>query len=58
LSKWVDALEFVPDSVTDIYGYMSNYFAGHAPRSARDLQEMLGIESVDPDMLGEQMRLL
>jgi uncharacterized protein YecE (DUF72 family) len=58
LGKWVDAIQFVPDSVTDIYGYMSNYFAGHAPRSARDLQEMLGLESIDPDMLGEQMRLL
>jgi hypothetical protein len=37
---------------------VSNFFAGHAPRSARDIQEMLGQESVDPDMLGEQMRLL
>jgi hypothetical protein len=47
----------VPDGVRDVYGYMSNYFAGHAPRSAKDLQEMLGVDSVDPDTLGEQMRL-
>ncbi|HEY5086941.1 MAG TPA: DUF72 domain-containing protein [Gemmatimonadaceae bacterium] len=57
LAKWVEALENLPETVTDLYGYVSNYFAGHAPRSARDLQEMLGLESVDPEMLGEQMRL-
>lgn len=58
LRKWAAAMEFVPDSVTRIYGYVSNYFAGHAPRSARDMQELLGQEPMDPDMLGEQMRLL
>ncbi len=57
LAKWVESVETLPHSITDVYGYMSNYFAGHAPRSARDLQEMLGIASVEPEMLGEQMRL-
>lgn len=57
MRKWVEAIAAVPDSVGDIYGYTSNYFAGHAPRSARDLQELLGIGSIDPDMLGDQMRL-
>ncbi len=57
LARWVEAIQNAPQSVTDVYGYMSNYFAGHAPRSARDLEEMLGLESVDPEMLGEQMRL-
>lgn len=57
LSKWVVAMDGIPDSVTDVYGYTSNFFAGHAPRSARDVQDMLGLESVDPEMLGEQMRL-
>lgn len=57
LARWVESIESVPVGVTDVYGYMSNYFAGHAPRSARDLAEMLGLETVDPEMLGEQMRL-
>jgi len=57
LTKWVESMESLPDSITDVYCYMSNYFAGHAPRSARDLQEMLGVVPVDPGMLGEQMRL-
>lgn len=57
LAKWSEAVERVPSTITDIYGYTSNYFAGHAPRSARDIQEMLGLDAVDPEMLGEQMRL-
>jgi uncharacterized protein YecE (DUF72 family) len=58
LELWAAAIEKVPDSVSDVYGYMSNYFAGHAPRSAKDLQEILGLGSVDPETLGEQIRLL
>ncbi len=57
LARWADAIEAAPPSVTDIYAYTSNYFAGHAPRSARDLQELVGLTPVDPEMLGEQMRL-
>ncbi|MDQ2889943.1 MAG: DUF72 domain-containing protein [Gemmatimonadota bacterium] len=56
-ARWVEAMQDVPEGVIDIYGYMSNYFAGHAPRSARELQELLGVGSVDPEMLGDQMRL-
>lgn len=57
LARWVAAMEDVPETVADVYGYLSNYFAGHAPRSARELQEMLGAEPVDPEMLSDQMRL-
>ncbi|MGI9090705.1 MAG: DUF72 domain-containing protein [Gemmatimonadaceae bacterium] len=57
LARWSEAIADIPESVTDVYAYTSNYFAGHAPRSARDIQEMLGVPSVDPEMLGEQMRL-
>ncbi|MEO8946243.1 MAG: DUF72 domain-containing protein [Gemmatimonadaceae bacterium] len=57
LTKWVESIEQFPPSITDAYCYMSNYFAGHAPRSARDVQELFGVATVDPEMLGEQMRL-
>ncbi|HEV2641621.1 MAG TPA: DUF72 domain-containing protein [Candidatus Elarobacter sp.] len=57
LALWSEAILDLPDSVTEVYGYTSNYYAGHAPRTARDIQEMLGMRTVDPDMLGDQMRL-
>ncbi len=57
LARWSEAIGNMPRSVTDVYAYSSNFFAGHAPRTARDIQEMLGIPTVDPEMLGEQMRL-
>lgn len=58
VTRWADVIEnHVPISVTDVYGYTSNYFAGHAPASARDLQESLKLRVVDPDLLGEQIRL-
>ena len=46
------------ERVDQIYGYVSNYYAGHAPRSARDLQALLGLPHVDPELLGDQIRLL
>lgn len=57
LWRWSEAIGNMPESVTDIYGYTSNFFAGHAPATARQVQEMLGLDAVDPDTLGEQLRL-
>jgi uncharacterized protein YecE (DUF72 family) len=57
LGQWREAVGVLTHRVGAIYGYVSNYFAGHAPRSARDVQHVLGLPSVDPDLLGEQMRL-
>jgi hypothetical protein len=37
---------------------MGNHFAGHAPASARALQEMLGQVPVPPENLGDQLILL
>ncbi len=55
--QWREAIDGLTMQVDSIYGYVSNYFAGHAPRSARDMQHVLGLPSVDPDQLGEQMQL-
>jgi uncharacterized protein YecE (DUF72 family) len=58
LRLWRDAIRELATRVDVVYGYMSNFFAGHAPKNARDMQELLGIPNVDPELLGEQIRLL
>ena len=57
MEEWAHALATVPDSVTDIYGYVNNHFAGHSPESARQLQRLLGQRPVEPHEMGEQMSL-
>jgi uncharacterized protein YecE (DUF72 family) len=41
----------------DVFGYVNNEFAGHAPESARALQRLAGQQPADPSQLGEQMSL-
>jgi uncharacterized protein YecE (DUF72 family) len=57
LEAWALALATVPQSVTDVYGYVNNHFAGHSPESARQLQRLLGQRVVEPSDMGEQMSL-
>lgn len=57
LTRWATALAGAPPAVRAIYGYTSNFFAGHAPASARDVQQLLGIPVTPPDALGEQFSL-
>ena len=60
LDAWaraVAALAAAGDGRT-VYGYTSNYFAGHAPESARDLQRRLGQRPVAPGELAVQLPLL
>ena len=40
-----------------VYAYSSNYYAGHAPQTARDAQTAVGQRPVAPDTLGTQMSL-
>ena len=57
LEAWALALATVPASVTNVYGYVNNHFAGHSPDSARHLQRLLGQRTVEPSEMGEQMSL-
>ncbi|MEO5588302.1 MAG: DUF72 domain-containing protein [Gemmatimonadaceae bacterium] len=57
VESWVKAIEAVPDSVRDVYGFVANHFSGHSPSTARDIQYQLGQRPVDPDTLGEQLSL-
>jgi uncharacterized protein YecE (DUF72 family) len=57
LAVWADAIRRLQGRVKTVYAYMSNFFAGHAPASARMLQELMGQAPVAPEQLGDQLLL-
>ena len=57
LAAWAAVLPALAKRVRTAYGYINNHFAGHSPASLRDLQQRLGIPTVAPEDLGEQMSL-
>lgn len=57
LEAWSAALCPPSGPGRDVFGYLSNHFAGHAPESARMLQRLLSQPAVEPEQLGEQMSL-
>jgi uncharacterized protein YecE (DUF72 family) len=54
---WAEALQRAAARGTETFAYFSNYWAGHAPGSAREMQRRLGQSPVDPGELGEQTSL-
>jgi uncharacterized protein YecE (DUF72 family) len=49
LDAWTKALKDARDTVDEIFGYVSDDYAGHAPGTVRDLLARLG-ESAPPDI--------
>ncbi|HEY0778469.1 MAG TPA: DUF72 domain-containing protein [Gemmatirosa sp.] len=58
LDVWADVLRALTRATEGVYGFVNNHFAGHSPQSVRDLQHRLGLRSVRPEELGEQLTLL
>ncbi len=58
LDAWADVLRALAPATEGVYGFVNNHFAGHSPQSVRDLQRRLGLRSVRPEELGEQLTLL
>lgn len=54
---WAAVLRRLPARGVQVYGYVSNYWSGHAPASGRALQRLLGEPVVEPRELGEQTSL-
>ncbi|HEX7240127.1 MAG TPA: DUF72 domain-containing protein [Longimicrobiaceae bacterium] len=54
---WAETLRKLPERGLDVFGFFSNFWAGHAPGSAREMQRLLGQPCVDPRDLGEQTTL-
>jgi uncharacterized protein YecE (DUF72 family) len=57
IELWAEAVKRLSGGVATVFGYVSNYFAGHAPASARMIQQRLGLTSVPPERLGDQLLL-
>ena len=57
LESWAGALWPQAERGRQVYGFVNNEFAGHAPESARTLQRLAGHTVVEPEHLGEQMSL-
>jgi uncharacterized protein YecE (DUF72 family) len=57
LERWAAAIIAITRSMSAVYGYVNNHFAGHSPASARQLQRLIGQRPVEPGELGEQMNL-
>ncbi len=57
MELWAGVLLALAEKGFDVYGYVSNHFAGHSPSSVRDLQRLVGQRPVEPEQIGEQMSL-
>lgn len=57
LETWARVIGRLAQRATAVYGYVNNHFAGHSPASARQIQELLGQQPVQPSEIGEQMSL-
>lgn len=56
-AAWAEALLRAAARGTGVWAYFSNFWAGHAPGSARAMQRLLGQKTVEPGELGEQTSL-
>ncbi len=57
LDAWARMIPILQGQVRDVFGFVNNHFAGHAPASVRMLQERLGVPTVDPSVMGDQPSL-
>ena len=57
LDAWAAMIPVLLGQVRNLYGYANNHFAGHSPATVRMLQERLGLPTVDPSQLGDQVSL-
>jgi uncharacterized protein YecE (DUF72 family) len=57
LDAWARMIPVLQRQVREVFGFVNNHFAGHAPASVRMLQERLGLPVVDPLTIGEQPTL-
>lgn len=57
IEAWAAVMPAIQARVRTVYGYVNNHFGGHSPENVRMLQRALGLPTVAPDTLGEQLKL-
>ncbi len=57
LDAWARMIPTLQGQVREVFGFVNNHFAGHAPASVRMLQQSLGLPTVDPAAIGDQATL-
>ena len=57
LRAWGELIAGLPERVTKIYAYFSNFYEGHAPASANKLKRLLGQPTVEAGGLEDQPSL-
>ena len=57
LESWAAIMPMIDSRVRTAYGYVNNHFGGHSPEHVRMLQRMLGLPTVSPGALSDQLGL-
>lgn len=57
LRAWSELIAGLPERVTKVYAYFSNFYEGHAPASANKLKRLLGQPTVEAGGLEDQPSL-
>ena len=57
LESWAAVMPMIASRVRTAYGYVNNHFGGHSPEHVRMLQRMLGLPTVSPGALSDQLGL-
>lgn len=51
LSQWADAIQFLSQRSSIIFGYFNNHYQGHSPASANEFKKLLGLNPINPSSL-------
>jgi uncharacterized protein YecE (DUF72 family) len=57
LNQWAEAFQILRSNVSSLFGYFNNHFQGHSPASSNEFKRLIGIPTVNPDVLVVQPSL-
>ncbi len=57
IEAWAAVMPMIASRVRTAYGYVNNHFGGHSPENVRMLQRLLGMPTVSPAAMSDQLGL-